>query len=223
MSLALLRLGHLQEAEAELAGLDDAPPEIRPLLLWRRLLLAVARGEPAKGRALADEMAQACETMGPQAVPEHRLMAHYDLASFFAREGDTANAMAQWRAGHALMARMQNFARPAYQAFIDASIDVFSTARMATGARAENDDAAPVFIVGMPRSGTTLCEQILAAHGQVHGAGERMALTQACQRLGGTPPRIAALDFRRRSTASSARSRFSISARGRNGWRLKAI
>ena len=32
--------------------------------------------------------------------------------------------------------------------------------------------AAPVFIVGMPRSGSTLIEQILASHPQVHGAGE---------------------------------------------------
>src|SRR5262249_12966468 len=30
----------------------------------------------------------------------------------------------------------------------------------------------PVFIVGLPRSGTTLTEQILAAHSQVYGAGE---------------------------------------------------
>ena len=33
-------------------------------------------------------------------------------------------------------------------------------------------DATPVFIVGMPRSGTTLVEQLLAAHPNVHGAGE---------------------------------------------------
>jgi hypothetical protein len=31
---------------------------------------------------------------------------------------------------------------------------------------------APIFIVGMPRSGTTLVEQILASHGQVFAAGE---------------------------------------------------
>ncbi len=37
----------------------------------------------------------------------------------------------------------------------------------------------------MPRSGTTLCEQILAAHRDVHGAGERAALPQAFARLGG--------------------------------------
>jgi hypothetical protein len=34
----------------------------------------------------------------------------------------------------------------------------------------------PVFIIGMPRSGTTLIEQILASHPAVHGAGELMTL-----------------------------------------------
>jgi tetratricopeptide (TPR) repeat protein len=39
--------------------------------------------------------------------------------------------------------------------------------------------ALPVFIVGMPRSGTTLIEQILASHPQVYGAGELRQLEQA--------------------------------------------
>ena len=37
----------------------------------------------------------------------------------------------------------------------------------------------PIFIVGMPRSGTTLVEQILASHSQVYGAGERDLLGQS--------------------------------------------
>jgi hypothetical protein len=57
-----------------------------------------------------------------------------------------------------------------------------------------------VFIVGLPRSGTTLCEQILAAHHDVYGAGERSALGDAFAQLGGgvdtqaAPQRVAALD-----------------------------
>lgn len=39
-------------------------------------------------------------------------------------------------------------------------------------------DKAPIFIVGMPRSGTTLLEQILSSHPAVHGAGELINLNQ---------------------------------------------
>ena len=60
----------------------------------------------------------------------------------------------------------------------------FTAARLRDGPRAANRDAAPVFIVGMPRSGTTLLEQILAAHGAIHGAGERAAITQTMSRIG---------------------------------------
>jgi tetratricopeptide (TPR) repeat protein len=41
----------------------------------------------------------------------------------------------------------------------------------------------PVFIVGMPRSGTSLIEQILASHPQVHGAGERRDISLMAQGL----------------------------------------
>jgi tetratricopeptide (TPR) repeat protein len=43
----------------------------------------------------------------------------------------------------------------------------------------------PVFIVGMPRSGTTLVEQILASHPRVHGAGELRELTRIAVDLAG--------------------------------------
>ena len=51
---------------------------------------------------------------------------------------------------------------------------------------ANHDDPVPIFIVGMPRSGTTLIEQMLASHPQVFGAGELTAigeLTQRAERL----------------------------------------
>lgn len=51
-------------------------------------------------------------------------------------------------------------------------MQVFSVENMARRPRASNRSKLPVFIVGMPRSGTSLTEQILASHPQVYGAGE---------------------------------------------------
>jgi len=49
----------------------------------------------------------------------------------------------------------------------------------------------PVFIVGMPRSGTTLVEQILASHPGIYGAGELSALSHAVDRAGIFPGDLA--------------------------------
>ena len=48
----------------------------------------------------------------------------------------------------------------------------FSQISLAMLPRARNQSCKPVFIVGMPRSGTSLVEQILATHKEVYGAGE---------------------------------------------------
>ena len=56
----------------------------------------------------------------------------------------------------------------------------FFAARTAWG----NDSEVPVFIVGMPRSGTTLVEQVAASHPSVHGAGERQFIENAYAILG---------------------------------------
>lgn len=60
------------------------------------------------------------------------------------------------------------FDRQAFQNSIDRIIATSRTLPSATG----NDSDRPVFIVGMPRSGTSLMEQIIASHPQAHGAGE---------------------------------------------------
>ena len=50
-------------------------------------------------------------------------------------------------------------------------------------AQGDTGGVIPVFILGMPRSGTTLVEQIVASHSRVHGAGELRHLTSLCMPL----------------------------------------
>jgi len=69
---------------------------------------------------------------------------------------------------------LQEFA--AIQAF-------FTPDTLASLPRADNNSSLPVFIVGMPRSGTSLVEQILAAHPLVHGGGELTELWKIMQTL----------------------------------------
>ncbi|HVU41931.1 MAG TPA: sulfotransferase [Xanthobacteraceae bacterium] len=201
-SLALLQLRRFGEAKAvldALAALGPIPAEIVPLWHWRQVLLALGEGNGAAARAAAGRMEAALDAMGPEAVPEHQIMAHYDLAKFWSGNAAPARAFGHWVAGHKLLSRSQPFSRDAHRAFVDASIAHFDHARFGRGPRAGNNDPAPVFIVGMPRSGTTLIEQILDAHRDAHGAGERVALGQAFSGLGrgdgaAAVQRIAALD-----------------------------
>jgi len=61
---------------------------------------------------------------------------------------------------------------------------------------AENGYAAadPIFIVGMPRSGSTLVEQILASHPLIEGAGELIELEKIAARIGGAATASSWLD-----------------------------
>lgn len=52
-------------------------------------------------------------------------------------------------------------------------LQVFSVDNLTGYAHSNSDSELPVFIVGMPRSGTSLLEQILASHPDVYGGGER--------------------------------------------------
>ena len=187
-ALALLQLGCTTEAREALdacAALGPVPPALAPLWHWRHVLLALGEGDATAAGVAATAMEAALDVMGPDAIPEHRLMAHYDLAKFRSGRGEHARAFAHWSAAHALLAPSQPFSRADHLATIEASIAVFDRTRLANGPRSSNRDPAPVFIVGMPRSGTTLCERILAAHRDVHGAGERVALGEALFALSG--------------------------------------
>jgi len=80
------------------------------------------------------------------------------------------------------------FDREAHRAELDGLVAGYSDEAVPRMARASNRAEQPVFIVGMPRSGTSLVEQILASHPRVFGAGERADINvisgQLTRRLG---------------------------------------
>lgn len=61
----------------------------------------------------------------------------------------------------------------------------FSRDKMQSLPRAENSSRLPIFIVGMPRSGTSLAEQVLASHPDVYGAGELEDIYHIVQKISG--------------------------------------
>jgi tetratricopeptide (TPR) repeat protein len=195
-ALAFIKLGRIPEALDLIESLGPVPAALEPLKQWRLVLAYSAQGRAAAAQSAATAMAASLDS--PAILPEHRIMAHYDLAKFHSQTNNATGAFLHWQAGHDLLAKIQPFSRAAHKAFIDTTIEVFSAERFAA-ARAANNDETPVFVVGMPRSGTTLTEQILAAHAQVYGAGERTALSQSFYNLGdgqdaAAVHRIAALD-----------------------------
>ena len=77
--------------------------------------------------------------------------------------------------------RARSFA--AHEALFDAAA---RTARLAADARGF-ESSEPIFIVGMPRTGTTLVERILSSHPAVFSAGELTNFSLAVKRSAGTP------------------------------------
>lgn len=72
-----------------------------------------------------------------------------------------------------------------YGGFIDRSCEAFTAELFAERTDFGIDTDRPVFIVGMPRSGTTLTEQIVSSHPLVHGAGELRHIREMAATLDG--------------------------------------
>lgn len=114
----------------------------------------------------------------PWLAPAARGALHSALAHVHDGLGDYADAAEHARQGNDLQwqvmsARSWHYDPAEFHAHVDRLIDIFTPAFFAARTQFGVDDARPVFVVGMPRSGTTLTEQILACHPNVLGIGER--------------------------------------------------
>jgi tetratricopeptide (TPR) repeat protein len=123
-------------------------------------------------RPLVDRMRSVAERLGPDAIT--RINVHFGLGKAFDDLGDYAEAMRQYEAGNNLRSLSTRLDRTALAARYDSIIASFTAETLANARqpRAGLEDDLPVFIVGMPRSGTTLVEQILSSHPTVAAGGE---------------------------------------------------
>lgn len=131
-----------------------------------------------KARLSPDEAEQIGQLLEyPTLSDQQRRQLHFSLAAYLEAAGDYDRAFLHMDEGNRLRrmeleARSGPFDIAAHIARIDSVIKNFDQTYFRRVAGFGVDSKLPVFIVGMPRSGTTLCEQILASHSQVIGAGE---------------------------------------------------
>ena len=101
-----------------------------------------------------------------------RTTLHFGLGKAFLDLGDSAEAFRHYNEGNRLKRATFAYDADANDRWMAEIAEVFSPALLKAKADVGARSDMPIFVVGMPRSGTTLVEQILASHPMVHGAGE---------------------------------------------------
>jgi tetratricopeptide (TPR) repeat protein len=101
---------------------------------------------------------------------------YLSLGKAYADIGDHDQAFEHLQAGNQLIRSTLSYSHQRNTELVDAMIDTFSATFMQERIDWGHQSERPIFIVGMPRSGTTLTEQIICSHPRVHGAGELMKI-----------------------------------------------
>ena len=130
-------------------------PADAPLIQRMRQLVADPSLSLTEHSRLHHALGKACEDLGDYAAA----IGHFDQAQ-------ASEAMQMRRAG-------RSFDRRGLKATVDQAIVGFIPSLLAPAGERCSPSDLPILVVGMPRSGTTLIEQILSSHGEIGGAGEQ--------------------------------------------------
>lgn len=126
-------------------------------------------------------------------APEDLEQAQFALAELHAKSGDLSSAYMQMQAANETKSALlessnTNYDRRSVEKHLQIVRSAFNKGR---APKASTNQDSPVFIVGMPRSGTTIIHRLLEASGELHCLGESEAMpfvyTQLQQRLGEVP------------------------------------
>jgi tetratricopeptide (TPR) repeat protein len=110
---------------------------------------------------------------------DDRIQLHFALGKAFANVGEHQRSFDHFLEGNALKRQQVEHDEAAAMRMFERIRAVFGAELMRSKVGQGNPSSLPIFILGMPRSGSSLIEQILASHPKVLGGGERLDLTDA--------------------------------------------
>jgi tetratricopeptide (TPR) repeat protein len=136
---------------------------------------------------------EACVAQGTQRALTDRIAAHFALGKAYLDIKNPEQAFYHFGQGNRHKRSTFSYDSAATEAWMKRIAGTFAPELYqrlkGSGERSE----LPVFILGMPRSGTTLLEQIVSSHPQVTGAGELAALRLVVEGSGGFPDNLLTL------------------------------
>jgi tetratricopeptide (TPR) repeat protein len=162
LAQTLLWTGKLDEA----ADLFEEASRQNPMALPQMVNAKRLPGDPAalnKMAAVADN---------PLVPDMSRISMGFALAQVYDKRKEIDRAWHYLALANELTEKGLHYSADAFTQKVNALIDIYSQKFFDRQAPIRTSDRTPVFVVGMPRSGTTLTEQILCSHPQIFGAGE---------------------------------------------------
>jgi tetratricopeptide (TPR) repeat protein len=120
----------------------------------------------------ADILAMEKAFAGPDADDAQRMHLAFGLGKAHDDQGEYYRAFEYFSTANALKRASIDFTIDHMDSYFDYLKRLFGKELFAARQGAGSSKESAIFILGMPRSGTTLIEQILASHPEIHGAGE---------------------------------------------------
>ncbi|WP_170827007.1 tetratricopeptide repeat-containing sulfotransferase family protein [Magnetovibrio blakemorei] len=122
-----------------------------------------------------------------QNAPHQRAQVLFALFATFERAKEDDQAFAFLEQANQLVASVQNYDVSDDEQWMQSIAEAFPKDRLDGLVSPNQVTPRPIFIVGMPRSGTTLVEQVIAGHSDVQACGELPFLSAAVEFIGARP------------------------------------
>jgi tetratricopeptide (TPR) repeat protein len=136
-----------------------------------------------------DEIARMrAEEARPSTAYDDRVHLCFALAKAFEDRGETAESWSYYERGNALKREQSRYRADVLETNTAKQIEVCTPDFFARRAGWGDPAPDPIFILGLPRSGSTLLEQILASHSEVEGTQELPDIQRIVQELQGRDP-----------------------------------